>query len=237
MESAVDHIHPSNVMNHYIDVASKLFGITFDDETMERWLDIIGLTRVIEDKIDDGKFAITDDAIAALCSTFLDEQFLRDDFPSLAPGEDRSSYERMYEIARTIFTLNQTIRQTLSPDEYIKLRKQEGFEYAQLLLSSCSESMQADAAYAEFARNFGIIAEVGILFDSLVDSGKDYMNGEIALRLTWRDKAKLLQDAYQVSRELSPKVLHPRAIKVLGSSALRVVRGRVIGKRPITVHG
>lgn len=233
METRPPTIDQHHVIHHYREIASDIFALDLDDQTLQCWLELLNLTRQIDDAIDNPSYTISPVSSHQLFQQFLTPEYLRENFPHLSPDADPHRYEAMCSHAMQIFELNHTIKQTTSASEYIQHRQHEGIVFADIMLLACSDTVRASAKYGEFARNFRLMGESGILFDSIIDAHKDYKNGEIAVELSWQDKWLMTKKAARLTKEMSPVIFRPRALKALGRSGLRVIRDRWMGKYPI----
>ena len=114
-------------------------------------------------------------------------------------SERRGIYERLCELAGALLDNSEQMRTARHQRKYIKCMLKEGRLMVGMLLL-----ILADVSTTRFDSFMRLLSEPANLGDKLRDAGRDFRNGEIAIRPTWWFHARLSYEFLKRTVRLAP---------------------------------
>lgn len=204
--------------------------VEMDEETAQRWGDVMVLMQDIDDQIDTGHDTLDD-----VHQRLQDFNNYSDLHKSLTPNSQNTAVrERLLATATKIMALSIESASTRSINTYIRCRIEESFETARLFDDSASDAVRQQENFkSQFMPLLRSMGAAAYLLDSMTDLTDDYNEGTILLEPTKRNRAILFFRSLHYFKESLPifkerPVLY-ETIKIASAYANR----RLVKLRPL----
>lgn len=198
-------------------------GVEVDDETHERWRQLMALLREVDTLADDEGVG-REDIMSALQEFSLFAPY----YPALSPQNDDDSHGRLLARTEKIFRLGDLIAREQSPTRFTALRIAEGRETANLLDDSASDYVRRQPRFHEnFLPAMRSLAISATLLDSVLDARADTAAGKIAIAADAEYFKLLASETIRRSRLGAVALLHGSVLSEFGAMSIDRLKNRM----------
>lgn len=160
-------------------IATFHSGVVLDEQTTQRWQELMGLLREVDTLVDDTSISNVD-----MVSELRNFNVFANRYPQLTPeqlGQDVQT-DLLTRVDR-ILKLGSEVATTTNVAHFIGLRIVEGRETANLLYDAAKPTVKHQPAfYDNFMPVIRSLAVTANLIDSITDAKKDYIDKKVILR-------------------------------------------------------
>lgn len=197
-------------------------GVDIDDETRERWRQLMALLREIDTLADDE--GVDRETIMSALEDFSP---FAPYYAALIPQND-DRHARLLARTEKIFTLGDVIACETSPMRFAALRIAEGRETANLLDDSASDYVRNQSQFREtFMPTMHSLAISATLLDSILDARADKVAGKISIATDAEYYKSLACGLLRHSRLGAVALLHGSVMSEFGAMSMDRMRNRI----------